>query len=365
MRILELINTLEEGGAEKITSALALQLRSRGHDVFVICVRDEGFMPVPKERFESAGVPVTAFHKPDGFHWKTLRRLGRYLTEQRIDVIHTHNPLVNHYGVAAAKMAAHPSVVVNTVHGVNTLEMPASGRALYRMSCEGTARVVPVCDAVDRVIGDRFHIPSDRRTVIPNGIDLAHLAEVPLRPRNGSFVFGTMARLVPVKDHVSLLRAFAEVRARIPNCALEILGGGEMEPELKSLAHTLGIDAAVQFRGWSGDIAGFLKGLDAFVLSSRSEGLPLALLEAMAASKPIVSTAVGGVPEIVKSAGCGWLCPPQDSAALANSMFQLMTCSNLEEFGRRGRAAAIRLYSESTMTDRYEKLFLALVGGTA
>jgi glycosyltransferase involved in cell wall biosynthesis len=362
MRVLELINTLEEGGAEQITSTLALQLRARGHEVSVVCMRDRGFMPVPMDRFEAGGVEVIALNKPDGFSWAALHRLAEYLRERQIDVIHTHNPVVNHYGAGAARLAGSP-IVVSTVHGISTLNMTSWAGVLYRISCEATTCMVSVCDAVRRALRSRFLIPADRCIVIPNGIDVSELSKLPVRSRNGDFVFGTMARLVPVKDHAALMRAFAEVRIKRPNCHLDILGSGELEGALKALARDLRLGTAVQFHGWSSDIAGFLERLDSFVLSSRSEGLPLTLLEAMAAGKAIISTAVGGIPEIIEKARCGWLCPPGNPEALANSMLQAIDSPCLHEIGARGRAVALQFYSVNRMVDNYERLFLTMLDG--
>jgi glycosyltransferase involved in cell wall biosynthesis len=364
MRILQLINTLEPGGAEQIISTLSLQLRARGHKVYLVCLRDKGFMPVPQERFDAAGVEVESLNKNDGVSWQVLRDLASYARARRIQVIHTHNPLVHHYGVAAARLAGIP-VVINTVHGTSTLDMGPWAKLLYWSCCRITSRVVSVCDAVERVVRSRFHLSARQCAVIPNGIDTQELAQLPPRPPDGHFVFGTMARLVPVKDHASLLSAFAKVREQQPNCRLEILGDGELEEELKGQAIRLGIGSFTTFHGWSSDIGTFLRRLDAFVLSSKSEGLPLTILEAMAAARPIVATSVGGVPEIVEAARCGWLCRPGDAAGLAAAMLQAADSSQLRQIAERGRRVAQARYSESAMVTSYEELFFQLLGARA
>jgi glycosyltransferase involved in cell wall biosynthesis len=165
-----------------------------------------------------------------------------------------------------------------------------------------------------------------------------------------------------VKDQRTLLTAFARVRQHTPACRLEILGCGELLDELEAQARALGIHDSVTFRGWSRDVAGFLAGVDAFVLSSRSEGLPMTLLEAMAAGLPVVSTAVGGIPEVVNGAGCGWLAPAGDAVGLADRMLEALNAPDFADRSKRARQAAAANYSVGSMTDQYGRLFERLVG---
>jgi len=199
--------------------------------------------------------------------------------------------------------------------------------------------------------------------VVHNGIDAQALLSIQPRRKDGQFVFGTMSRLVPVKDHHSLLKAFAAVRSRHSHCRLDILGSGELEGDLKTFAGQLGISNAVSFLGWSSDVAAFLARLDTFVLSSLSEGLPLTILEAMAAGLPVVATAVGGVPEIIRTADCGWLCPPGEPSLLADRMTSALEADDAAILGQRGRSAVRSQYSLETMTDHYQELFDRLLSG--
>jgi glycosyltransferase involved in cell wall biosynthesis len=241
--------------------------------------------------------------------------------------------------------------------------MPAWAKALYAASCLMTDRVVAVCEAVAQVLRRQLPLSRRKTVVVHNGIDSEALLSIEPRRPDGQFVFGTMSRLVPVKDHFSLLEAFAAVRSRYSRCRLEILGSGELENELKSFACRVGVSGAVSFLGWSSDVAGFLARLDTFVLSSLSEGLPLTVLEAMAAGLPIVATAVGGITEIVRGTDCGWLCPPAEPALLAERMTSALEAGDRPTRGERGRSAIRSQYSLATMTDRYEELFDGLVNG--
>lgn len=362
MRILELINTLETGGAERIVATLAVELAALGQTVHVIALRDTGIMPVSEERFREAGVALTALNKADGFSLRALGALVSYVRRNRIEVVHTHNHLVHHYGVLAARLGG-ARAVVNTVHGVSTLRMQPWAKSLYRLSCLLTDRVVSVCSAVDRATRSTLRLTGRRATVVYNGIAVDDLLAVEPRCPDGRFVFGTMGRLAPIKDHRNLIEAFAQVRRVHPHCRLEILGRGEMREDLERFAGSLGVSDAVGLRGFSLDLAGFLSRLDCFVLSSKSEGLPLSLLEAMAAGVPVVATAVGGVPELIQGARCGWLCPPERPSKLAAAMEQAVASGDRERMGERARTCVLERYSLPRMARAYLDLFGELLPG--
>jgi glycosyltransferase involved in cell wall biosynthesis len=362
MNILELVNDLDAGGAQRVVSNLALYLQSRGHNVHLVCLRELGVPPIPEARLRESGVRLSALGKRDGFSMAAADRLTEFARSARSDVIHTHNPLVNHYGVLAAFRARVP-VVVNTIHGINTLRQTLLANWLFDATCLFTTRVVAVCRAVGEVCRKRLPLSDSRSAVIYNGIELDAFLAVPPRHAGSKFRFGTVSRLDPIKDHRSLLEAFAQVHSLQPGCELHILGKGETETELRQVAQKLGIGAAVHFRGFSREIAAFLAEMDCFVISSLSEGLPMAVLEAMASGLPVVGTAVGGVSELIEDADCGWLSPPGKVGELAKSMLLALSATDLAERGARARASAVENYSVDTMGRNYLALFEALLNG--
>ena len=356
MRILELINRLGLGGAERMLATLAFALQDRGHSVHIICLREFADAPVPRESFEAAGVSLWELKKTDGFSFSVLRSIADYCRSEEISVIHAHTHQVNHYAVGAALLAGVP-VVVNTIHGISALNMQWWAKGLFRASCMLTDRVVGVCDEVKVAAQERLALPASKTEVIYNGIQPHEYLSIAPRRADGRFVFGTAGRLAAVKNQRSMIEAFAMVYQRHPHCRLEILGSGELQQELELLAEELGVRDAVLFRGFSCEVSAFLAGIDCFVLSSRSEGLPMALLEAMAAAVPVVTTAVGGVTEVVEEAQCGWLCRPDDSATLADTMLCAIHAADRLERGMRGRASVLRRYTEAVMAESYIELF--------
>lgn len=361
MKILELIETLGKGGAERMVSHLSLALSAKGHSVTIVSLRELECMPIPAGNFEEAGVDIIELGKTDGFSPSTIRRLIRLVKEGRCDVVHTHNPFVNHYGALAARLGSAP-ILVNTVHGISTLQMPWKAATLYRASCALTHQVVSVCKAADVELYRRMGIAPAKRSVIYNGIEVRDFQSIRPRRSGEEVVFGAIGRMVPVKDHRSLLEAFSIARTRHPRCRLEIVGNGELEGQLREQARTLGIDNSVRFNGSDTDIVEFLGEVDVFVLSSISEGLPLVVLEAMAAGRPIVATAVGGVPELIQESGCGWLCEPSNSQKLAETLIRAMESTDREKKGALGRQHAAERYTAEVMAAQYGSLFTRLLG---
>jgi glycosyltransferase involved in cell wall biosynthesis len=360
MRIVQLVNSLGYGGAEEVTRTLVASLHKRGHSVRVVCLRGLGDMPESVKPLVDAGIEIIDLDKPSGFSFRSLRWLARYLRSERIDVVHSHNHLVHHYAAAAGRMAG-TGAVVNTLHGTATLVMNPGASALFWASCIFSDRVVCVSTEVEDVFRKRFLLPAGTVAAIDNGIDLARFDFERSRPPGAPIVFGSIGRLVAVKDHRNLLEAFALLIRRLPSARLRILGGGPLEAELRQAADALGITGTVDFCGAGSDAAGFLRGIDIYVISSKSEGLPLTLLEAMAAGIPVVSTAVGGICGVVKRAGGGWLCPPSDAGALASAMQDAWNASDRLERAAAVKARIREWYSAERMTSDYERLYDAIL----
>jgi glycosyltransferase involved in cell wall biosynthesis len=337
---------------------MALGFQRRSHDVAVACLYKDGPMAAP---LAAAGIPVTSLHKPEGFHWSTARQLARLAREFRADVIHTHNPQVHHYGVLAAKMAGVKGVV-NTLHGVNNLvDASRAAKLIYGLTGPWTGCIAAVSEASRKFFEQVSHLPKNKLRVIYNGIPLEPFLEVPPPVARESVVFGAVGRLVPVKDHKTAIRAFAEVARENPASRMELAGDGPLRQELESEVARLGLAGRVIFRGDLRDIPGFLAGVDAFLMSSLSEGLPMSLLEAMAAGRVVVSTDVGGIPEVVEAAQCGWLSPPGDVPAMVDAMRKAIQAKDRVAMAAAGRRFVTAHCSATRMVESYEAVFTSLV----
>jgi glycosyltransferase involved in cell wall biosynthesis len=360
MRIVELVNNLEIGGTERHVVDLATSLQARGHEVSVICLRRGGPL---QSILQQAGIKLVMLDKPENLNPGALVRLTAYLRRQRIEVIHTHNPLVHHYGAVAGRMAGVP-VIVNTIHGPANLSRKTRFKELlFGAACRLSDRVIAVCPSAYRNFMEMPTIPKSRLMTINNGIALGQFEKVQRRPDDGCFVFGIVGRLAEVKDHRTLLDAFSRVARACANCRLEILGDGPLRSDLEQQAQSLGLSDKVIFHGYGSDIPAFMRRIDASVLCSLSEGLPLSVLEAMASGVPVVGTDVGETRNLIEGADCGWICHPADPASLAEAMSHALNAGTDErhEMGARARRFVIKHYSLSRMTDEYEQLFLQLL----
>jgi len=362
MRIAQIVENLSVGGLERMAVDLSIAQKAAGHEVFLYCVTHAGPLA---QRAEAAGLPVKAFLKAPGFSARTVWDIRRQLRADRIEIVHTHNSIIHHYGAAAAVFTGIP--VVNTEHGMGSLTLNPRQMRIFRSTLPFTTAVVFVAEEPKRFLCDSISLSPSKAHVIVNGIPTRAFAENPAGPGGSPprFRFGTVARLVPVKDHATMLKAFAQAASAHPAAELHIVGYGILEGRIRALAAELGLGDRFRLLPPDTDVPAFLHGLDAFVLSSETEGLPLCILEAMAAGLPLVSTRVGGIPEVAPEGEVAWYAPPGDPAAMAAAMAAAIASPDLAARGRRAAAIVAERFSVDTMQRRYEALYARLLGRKA
>jgi len=355
MRIAQIVETLEVGGLERMALDLSVEQKAAGHKVFLYCVIGEG--PLADEA-RLAGITVVPFGKPPGISMRLPLKLAWRLRQDGIQVAHAHNPGVHPYAALGARLAG-VSVVINTRHGpVTSFGRPFQERH-FQFALPFTDHVVFVSEQSRRYFLDKSGMSESRTSVILNGIRvdrfLRHPAEPgSVRPR---IRFGTVGRMVPAKGHATLIDAFARMADRVPEAELRIVGGGPLSNALEEQVRRLGLERRIILEGPRPDVGNFLRELDVFVLSSLNEGLPLVILEAMAAGLPIVSTRVGGVPEAAPEGEIAWFCPIGEAEALSQAMYQAAVSPDLADRGRHAMRLAQSRFSASVMYRNYEALY--------
>ena len=210
---------------------------------------------------------------------------------------------------------------------------------------------------------DRFQIPDGRITVIHNGVNLGYFrpAAEPL-PSERKVVL-CIARLVPEKDHDTLIAAFALVAAHHPEAELWLVGDGPRQKAIRRLAHSLLPPQRLRLLPGQLDLSPILRQSSLLALSSVAEGLPNVVLEAMAAGLPVVATDVGGLSEVVKQGETGWLVAPKDVVGLAEAISQLLANDTMRAaFGQAGRRRVERRFSVAAMVQQHQEVFLRLLG---
>ena len=359
--ILHVVDSLETGGLERVVADLAIAQQAAGHRVAVFTIESTGgFRAV----LEAAGVPVLVGDKRGTFDVSVLKALRR--ASREVDVVHTHNFVPNYYA-ALATLALKPApVLVNTCHNMGTRLSNARLRRLYKASLARTARVAMVSRQVRDRLAETGIVAPARATVVLNGIPIERFADAASR-RPGArellglaadaLVIGCVGRLVPVKNHASLIAELPALSARYPGLVVVLLGDGPLDAELRGEAEALGVADRVRI-GAAADVAAVLPAFDVYAQPSLSEGMSIALLEACASGLAIVATAVGGNPDIVEDGRSGVLVPAGDGAALRNALDALL--ADPTRRAALGRAAAEWVASNASiafMRDAYAALY--------
>ncbi|MCM2374830.1 GT4 family glycosyltransferase PelF [Aporhodopirellula aestuarii] len=350
-RVVHVALGTDVGGMEKLLVEFAkFSNRDRFEPTFV-SLQHRGNIADEIERW---GSPVFAFGKPEGLQPTLVLRLAKQLRELHADVVHTHNTAAMVYGVPAAKLAG-VRTVIHTRHG-QRLGASVRQNALFRWLAKGCDRVVSVCDDGTRLTV-REGISPQRTSTICNGVDLSRFENV--GPRADGPVT-LVARLSEEKDVANLIRAMAIAIDSSKALRLRIIGDGSERAKLETLTQSLGLERVVEFLGRRSDVADLLAQASVFVLPSRSEGISLTLLEAMARGLPVVATSVGGTPEVVVDGETGLLVPAGDVVALADAIVELnQHAEAAAEMGRQGRKRVEQHFTIERMVHEYERLYEA------
>ena len=328
IRVLWLIKGLGPGGAERLLTACAAVRDREAFDYRAAYLLPWKDQLAPD--LEGLDIAVTCLSMHDERDLRWAIRLRSMLLEHPVDVVHAHSP----YAAGVARLVAHSLPrstrprLVSTEHNA----WPTFGLATRALNVATS----PLDDAVIAVSGevrDSIRGPARRRTeVVVHGVLLEAVRANCARREQTREEFGigpedvlvaTVANYVPKKDYPNLLEAARRLADRDPSIRLCAVGQGPLERDIHALRHRLGLDEQVILPGYREDAVGVLAGADIFVLSSRFEGLPVALMEALALGLPVVATAVGGVPEAIEHGVEGLLVPPGRPDVLADSIAEL------------------------------------------
>jgi glycosyltransferase involved in cell wall biosynthesis len=344
---------------ERLVVDLSCATSRWGDDVVVFCLDEEGALA---SALRETGCRVILVRRRQGLDPTLVFRLAGAFRGERLDVVHTHglDPML--YGGIAARLAGVP-IRVHTQHDTKLATSEWRRRLKFRLAARHFSYIVAVSEAT-RAMLERYRAGRVRLVTIQNGIPEGRYASAvtggdPASVGEGDArVIGTVARLSPEKGVDRLLDAFAILRLQHPRTHLLIAGDGPERGRLESQAARLGLGDAVTFLGYCERVQDVLPQCDAFALPSLTEGIPLALLEAMAAGLPCVATAVGGVPEVLVDGESGLLVAPDSPSALCSGIARVLTDAALAE--RLGANAVRRVaerFSMTTMAAAYRGLY--------
>lgn len=365
MRVLMVVRPAT-GGMKRQVLSLSRGLLAAGHDVAVAAPADsEVFAEAAAAGLPVHPVPMVGPLDPVA-DARAVRALVRVVRENAFDVVHAHGFKAGLVARVATTLAHVPAVIV-TVHNHVLYRDDISRFTKWRYRAAEWALAartdgyIAVSDSLrDELIG-AYHLPAGKVVTVHNGIepgaflvphDRLHARESFGLPAEGP-VLGTACRFAPQKGLDNLIDALSEVRDRIPGTVLALGGDGPLAEELHAQAEENGVADAIVWTGVVDDMPEFLSALDAYVLPSRSEGLPLALVEAAAAAVPTVGTRAGGTPEVIADRETGLLVEPGDLHGLAEACVRLLDDRELATaLGTAARTRVMGEFSPGVMIER-------------
>jgi glycosyltransferase involved in cell wall biosynthesis len=359
MVIAHVIDSLEVGGAEAVVAALCRSHAAAGHRVEVHCLMTAG--PLAAE-LEQEGVPVYLHDSESA--WGSAWRLFRAFRLSRPDIVHCHNKTATIRAAAVARLTG-ARAIVSTRHGIGSPFRRRTELKFWITAAFLCDRVVAVCDAARRNLTAGARPVAHKVVTIRNGAPPPRVSGEEGPPKRG-FTLVSVGRLVRSKDFDTLLRAVAVARAAVPDLRLWIVGGGGEGPALRQRCAELELASAVRFCGERRDVGNWLRAADVFVLSSTSEGLPISMLEAMAAGLPAIVTEVGALPELVALSGAGKIVPIRNVDCLARAIVEFANRRHeLAALGERASRCYRAHFTTERMAQDYLTLYGACLGGGA
>jgi glycosyltransferase involved in cell wall biosynthesis len=347
-------------GAETHLLSLLPRLRARGWDVRMLMLHEgepgaRGFARALAGR----GVPVDAIRLRADVDPRAFLRLTRYLARRRPMMLHTHLVHADVYGQPAAALARVP-VRFSTKHGFNEFRENPRFALADRLVARLADVHVAVSSGLARYLAETEGFAETSFEVVHYGIRAAP----PAPAYDGPPRLLAVGRLIPIKGHIVLLRAFSVALAERPELELRIAGSGPLDSTLRLLAAELGIAKRVSFLGHVEPVQRVLEESSLVVVPSLGEGFGLVALEAMERSRPIAASAVGGLMDIVRDGETGVLVPPGEAGPLARAIVELADDPvRAARLGESGRQRAVTYFSEERSVDRVEQLYRAALAG--
>ncbi len=342
-------------GSEAHLLSLLPRLRERGWNVRMLMLHEHepGAWDFARE-LEARGVPLDAIPVRTDVDPLAFCRLLAYLLRARPAILHTHLVHGETYGLLAGTVARVP-VRVSTKHGFNEFrEMPYFGLADRTVASLAHVQIA-ISRGLARYLEDVEGFDGESFEIVHYGIE----PDGEPRPYDGDELrLLCVGRMIPIKGHIVLLRAFADARRELPALRLDIAGRGPMEPALRALAAELGLGDSVRFLGHVTPIQGAIERSQIVVVPSMGEGFGMVALEAMERSRPVIAAAIGGLGELVRDGETGLLVPPGDAAPLRDAIVRLAGDAELaRRMGEAGRRRALGRFLQQFCTDRTELLY--------
>jgi L-malate glycosyltransferase len=345
MRSLHIDTAKTWRGGQNQALLTVLGLRGLGHRT-VLVAHPQGEL----RRRAAEGLDLIGLAPRSELDLAAAWRLARVLKQVQPEIVHAHDP--HGVAVAAAAIGFGGLGVKPTLVASRRVDFPLKLNALSQWKYRQVAAFLCASECIRRILIEQG-IPRERALTVHEGIDLAHVDAAPPTSVRQAFwlptnapIVGCVGALVEHKGHRHLVHAAADVVRAVPEARVVILGEGDLRDELTRLIHELGLERHVLLPGFRPDVLSLLKTVDVFVMPSITEGLGTSILDAMACGRPVVASAVGGIPEVVETEVTGLLVPPRDATALGAAIVRLLRDSS--EAARLAQAGRARVEASFT-----------------
>ncbi len=361
-RIMHLTYDMRIGGTEMVIKNIVEGLDKTRFEQSLYCI-EEPIGPWGLA-LQQNGVQINARARKPGFDVSLIRAVRKHVKQHNIDILHCHQYTPWVYGAMAA--FGLKTKVIFTEHGRFYPDSSSWKRRFVNPVLSlFTHKITAISQATKQALIDFEFIYGSRIDVIYNGIhpleidsEQAKTIQQEMNIGNHDIVFGTIARLDPIKNHKMMLNAFAKVLSEKPNCKLIVVGDGELMDALQSQVKTLNIAESVIFTGYIAYPKNHLAVFNIFLLSSLSEGTSMTLLEAMSLSKPCVVTNAGGNKEIVLHEETGLVTDNNDMEAFASAMLTLASeRDQMQAYGKMAKQRFDCTFTNATMAESYERIY--------
>jgi L-malate glycosyltransferase len=364
LKVLHIVFSLDTGGLENMVVNLCNNLDADRFQPSICVLRGGGAL---ESRVDKSCVDLFEIKRLWRYDPTLPFRIAKKIHHHKFDIVHTHSWGTLLEGLGGALMMQTP-ILVHNEHG--GLEIRPRNIPIQRWFWSKTDMVVAVAEALAEQMATVIRFPRKRIHVIPNGVDTQHFqpvenGNVKQRIRFGlppeKILFGIVARLVPVKNHLGIFHALAQLHAQGINVDLVLAGDGELRESLFQAAADMHLIEHIHFLGEITAVTEFLQAVDVFVLNSKSEGMPITMLEAMACGLPVIATSVGSNPQLVRDGQNGMLVKSEDIDELCSAMMRLANNAPLRnKMGEKGRCCVETHFSLNRMVKEYTDLYKEL-----
>jgi len=300
------------------------------------------------------------------FNVAAIWRLVKIFKQEKVDILHCHRHQATTYGTIAAKLAG-VRVVFAHVHGLNRSKVPRR-RFINSLVLKKVTSIFTVGQAVKKdVLAMNPSLKSEKIISIGNSIDTSQFLDTDVSPQHvrekmelkpDALIFGTVGRLMPTKGYSYLVDAFVNVKKQVPHAELVFVGAGRCSAEIKEQVKNCGLESSVHFLGQRDNVPEILYAFDIFVMSSIAEGIPRAMLEAMATGIPCIGTSAGGIPEILGDNEFGLVVPVADSDKLSEAMVHLAEDSQQRQtLADKAKQKIFEKYDHSVIVKKLENIY--------